>query len=63
MFPDTASSQSRITCHALCSDFLVYGDDVSRCYNYVLKNRMYANIANHLECLDGTHCLFLSGNL
>lgn len=28
MFPDS-NSHSRITCHALCSDFLAYGNDVS----------------------------------
>lgn len=30
MFPDSSSTHSRITCHALCSDFLVYGNDVSQ---------------------------------
>lgn len=30
MFPDSNSSHSRITCHALCSDFLVYANDVSQ---------------------------------
>lgn len=29
MFPDS-NSHSRITCHALCPDFLVYGNDVSQ---------------------------------
>lgn len=29
MFPDS-NSHSRITCHALCADFLIYGNDVSQ---------------------------------
>lgn len=34
MFPDS-NFHSRITCHALCSDFLVYGNDVSQ---FEIKN-------------------------
>lgn len=38
MFPDSNSSHSRITCHILCSDFLVYGNDVSHHSEIVSDN-------------------------
>lgn len=30
IFPDQSALSSRIMCHALSADFLVYGDDVSQ---------------------------------
>lgn len=40
MFPDLNSSHSRITCHALCSDFLIYGNDVSQQHFQIIFNNV-----------------------
>ncbi|XP_071642364.1 WD repeat-containing protein 19 [Temnothorax longispinosus] len=37
MFPDSNFSHSRITCHALCSDFLVYGNDMGHIIYFCLE--------------------------
>lgn len=35
MFPGLVVSDFKITCHALSSDFLIYGSDVSYFYEYM----------------------------
>ncbi|XP_014487118.1 PREDICTED: WD repeat-containing protein 19 isoform X1 [Dinoponera quadriceps] len=37
MFPDSSSTHSRITCHAICSDFLVYGNDMGHIVYFYLE--------------------------
>ncbi|KAG7198199.1 hypothetical protein KM043_005609 [Ampulex compressa] len=47
MFPDITSSDARITCHALSSDFLVYGDDMGHIVYFCLE------VFN--QCMEFTH--------
>ncbi|XP_066602951.1 WD repeat-containing protein 19 [Prorops nasuta] len=37
LFPDSSMTNSRITCHTLSSDFLVYGDDMGRIVYFHLE--------------------------